>query len=252
MLPDGREVQRLTQTSDAWESQPAGSTNGQWIAYARGGNDGITHIWLMSRDGLNAHQVTFGPGTDNHPSWSADSQRIAFASDRDGDWEIYAVRLSDGVVTQLTDNTWDDLDPDWSRSTGRIVFQSNRENANGDIYSMAADGSDLRRLTMNVNGDSQPSWSPLGDRLVFWSTREAQTLYTMRANGTEVTQLVPQILRPGAPAWHFAGDTIVFQGYRPGSGHSEILRVEADGSRLLLLTNNEVDADYTPGWLPGW
>lgn len=252
MLPDGREVQRLTHTSNAWEYQPAGSTDGQWIAYARGGDDGTTHIWLMSRDGQNAHQVTFGPGTDNHPTWSADSQRIAFASDRDGDWEIYIVRLSDGTVTRLTDNTWADLDPDWSRSSGRIVFQSDRENANGDIYTMAADGSDVRRLTVNVNGDSQPSWSPLGDRLVFWSTREAQTLYTMRSDGSQVTLLVPQILRPGAPAWHFAGDTIVFQGYRPGSGHSEILRVEADGSRLLLLTNNEVDADYTPGWLPGW
>lgn len=252
MLPDGREVRRLTNTADAWEYQPAGSTNGQWIAYARGGGDGTTHIWIMSRDGLNARQVTFGPGTDNHPSWSADSQRFAFASDRDGDWEVYVVRVSDGVVTQLTDNAWADLDPDWSPINGRIAFQSNRENANGEIYSMAADGSDVRRLTVNFNGDSQPSWSPGGERLVFWSTREAQTLYTMQADGTQVTQLVPQILGPGAPAWHFVGETIVFQGYRPGSGHSEILRVEADGSGLRLLTFNEVDADYTPGWLPGW
>ncbi len=252
MLPDGREVQRLSNTPGAWEYQPVGSPSGQWIAYTRSDGDGPTRIWIMSRDGLNAHQVTFGPGTDNHPSWSPDSQRIAFASDRDGDWEIYVIRLSDGAVTQLTNNTWNDLDPDWSRINDRIAFQSNRENNNGEIYTMAADGSDLRRLTVNFNGDSQPSWSPLGDRLVFWSTRDAQTLYTMRSDGMDVTQLVPQILAPGAPAWQFVGETIVFQGYRPGSGHSEIMRVEANGSQLLLLTFNEVDADYTPGWLPGW
>lgn len=48
------------------------------------------------------------------------------------------------------------------------------------------------------------------------------------------------------------GDAILFSGYRPDSGYSEIMRVQADGSGLVLLTNNEVDFDYVPGWLAGW
>ena len=64
--------------------------------------------------------------------------------------------------------------------------------------------------------------------------------------------LAPQSLRPDSPAWGFVGDTVVFSGYGPGSGYSEIMRIEADGSGLALLTDNEVDFDYTPGWLAGW
>ncbi len=73
----------------------------------------------------------------------------------------------------------------------------------------------------------------------------------MKSDGTDITLLVPQSLRPGGPAWGYVGDAILFSGYRPGSGYSEIMRVQADGSGLVLLTNNEVNFDYAPGWLSG-
>lgn len=66
----------------------------------------------------------------------------------------------------------------------------------------------------------------------------------MRYDGTDIRLLAPQSLRPASPAWGYVGDTIVFSGYRPGSGHSEIMRIEADGSGLALLTHNEVNFDY--------
>ncbi|MCB0206873.1 MAG: hypothetical protein KDH89_18805, partial [Anaerolineae bacterium] len=111
----------------------------------------------------------------------------------------------------------------------------------------------VQQLTSNVNGDSQPSWSPLANRLVFHGTRPAgQALYTVRSDGADVHLLAPQSLQPASPAWGLVGDTIVFSGFRPGSGYSEIMRIEADGSGLALLTNNEANFDYSPGWLPGW
>ena len=252
MLPDGRQQRRLTFTSDAFETSPVGSPDGRWIAMVRAEANTPSHLWLMSRDGRNAHPLTFGSATDQDATWSADSSQVAFSSDRDGNWEIYTVRLADGVVTRLTNNPAADLSPDWSHQNGRLAFQSNRGGANEEIYTMAADGSDVRRLTTNPNGDSNPSWSPLGDRLVFWGTREQQALYTMRADGSNITLLVPQALRPNSPAWSFVGETIVFSGYRAGSGHSEVFRIEANGSGLVLLTFNEVDFDYAPDWLPGW
>ena len=30
------------------------------------------------------------------------------------------------------------------------------------------------------------------------------------------------------------------------------MRIKANGSGLVLLTNNEVNFDYAPGWLAGW
>ena len=253
MLPDGRNVQRLTFTDDAWETSATGSPDGRRIAYVRQETGGPQQIWLMSRDGRSAQMLTGGPSDNSGPTWSADSTKLAFASNRDGDWEIYLMDLATHSITRLTDNDRDDTQPDWSRIGGRIAFVSSQYAANGELFTMAADGSDVQQLTSNVNGDSQPSWSPLANRLVFHGTRPAgQALYTVRSDGADVHLLAPQSLQPASPAWGLAGDTIVFSGFRPDSGYSEIMRIEADGSGLALLTNNEVNFDYSPGWLPGW
>ena len=250
MLPDGRRQTRLTTTGDAYEAAPAGSPDGRWIAYERWVEGGPTHLWLMSRDGRGAVGLTDGPSDNLQPSWSADSTKIAFASNRDGDWEIYVYDLTTHGMAQLTHNSWNDTEPDWAKSGGRIAFVSNPTSSNGEIFTMAADGSDVRRLTTNFNGDGQPSWSPQAERLAFYGSRpEGQALYTLRADGTDIRLLAPQSLRPTSPAWGYTGDSIVFSGYRPGSGYSEIMRIQADGSGLVLLTNNEVNFNSSPGWL---
>jgi YVTN family beta-propeller protein len=253
MLPDGRRQVRLTFTPDAWENAPAGSPDGRWIAFERmDGSGGPSQIWLMSRDGRGATMLTDGPFNNLHPTWSADSRRIALASDRDGDWDIYVLDLATRGLTKLTDNTRDDLHPAWSAMNGRIAFTSYRTPSNGEIFTMAADGSDVRQVTGGFD-DSSPSWSPAGDRIAFWGSRpQGQALYTARSDGSDIRLVAPQALRPGGPAWGFAGEAIVFSGYRPGSGYSEILRIQADGSGLVLLTNNEVNFDYSPNWLAGW
>ena len=253
MLPDGRNVQRLTFTNDAWEVDATGSPDGRWIAYQRYSMFEPNQIWLMSRDGRAAHMLTDGVSDNSQPSWSADSSKLVFASTRDGDWEIYVLDLATLGVTRLTDNAWDDLLPDWSKINGRIAFVSTRNAGNAELFTMVADGSDVQQLTSNVNGDYAPSWSPLANRLAFWGTRPAgQALYTVHSDGSNVQLLAPQSLRPNSPAWGFVGDAILFTGFRPDSGYSEIMRIEADGSGLALLTNNEVNFDYSAGWLSGW
>ena len=39
---------------------------------------------------------------------------IVFSSSRDGDHEIYVMRMDGSRVTQLTDNNYDDWQPNWS------------------------------------------------------------------------------------------------------------------------------------------
>jgi YVTN family beta-propeller protein len=252
MLPDGREQVRLTFSEGVAESQPAGSPDGRQIAYVRLGADGYQHIWLASRDGHGARQITTGAWDDVRPSWSGDAAQLAFASNRSGNWEIYALRLDDGSLVRLTDDPAEDTHPDWSWATGRIAFQSNRSGPNPEIFSMTAAGGDVRRLTINVNGDRGPSWAPAGDFIAFWGSRAEQTLYTMRADGTDIVPLVSHLLRPEGASWgkDSTENWIVFSGYRPGNGYSEIFRMTSGGSDLVLLTQNELNFDFSPGWLP--
>ena len=49
----------------------------------------------MSRDGRGAYHADRRPLQQPAvPTWSADSRKIALASDRDGDWEIYVLDLA--------------------------------------------------------------------------------------------------------------------------------------------------------------
>ena len=117
----------------------------------------------MSRDGRGQVMLTDGPSNNQSPTWSAESRKLVFASDRDGDWEIYLLDLATRAVMRLTDNTWDDTQPDWSKISGRIAFVSTQFSLNGELFTMAADGSDVQQLTSNVNGDSRAELVAAGE-----------------------------------------------------------------------------------------
>ena len=111
-------------------------------------------------------QVTTGP--DTFPDWSPHGDRIAFTSNRDGDYEIYTVRPDGRGITRLTKSPGNDAHPAWSQDAEWIAFASNRTGfkdetggmSDGEIFVMRADGSDVRQLTENAFEDGTPAWRP--------------------------------------------------------------------------------------------
>jgi len=41
----------------------------------------------------NVQRITFARATDHRPAWSPDSKKIAFQSNRDGNFEIYILKV---------------------------------------------------------------------------------------------------------------------------------------------------------------
>src|SRR5262245_25368347 len=85
--------------------------------------------------------------------------KIAFASERDGNWEIYVMNTDGTGQTRLTNDVAVDSDPAFSPDGTKIAFSSDRD-GDGEIYLINADGTGLTRLTNNTTGDVQPSFSP--------------------------------------------------------------------------------------------
>jgi Tol biopolymer transport system component len=128
-------------------------------------------------------------------------KRIAFSSNRDGNSEIYTMKLYDSKVTRLTNNSVYDGEPAWSPDGTKIAFTSTRDN-NSDIYVMNADGSEQTRLTHAAANDADANWSPDGRRIAFVSVdAENSDIYTINPDGSGVTQLTISPAFDGGPVW---------------------------------------------------
>src|SRR5258705_1559968 len=125
----------------------------------------------------------FGDGrqTVRNSMMAPNSERILFQSDRDGNWEIYAMRNDGSDQVNLSRHFADDTQPSLSPDGRRIAFVSNRD-GNSEIYVMNTDGAGVRRLTNNPAEDVYPAWSR-DSRIAFTSNRSGNDeIYVMNAD----------------------------------------------------------------------
>ena len=85
--------------------------------------------------------------------------RIAFASNRAGNFEIYVMNANGTGVTRITHNSAFDDEPAWSPDGTKLAFVSERA-GNAEIYVMNANGTGVTRLTNNPAIDEEPAWGP--------------------------------------------------------------------------------------------
>jgi Tol biopolymer transport system component len=193
MNDDGSGVTRLT-NDPAFDWEPTWSPDGQRIAFTsnRDGNWDIYSTLAphasagVDADGSNVIRLTDNAAYDWQPAWSPDGKTIAFTSDRDGHWQIFAMNTDGSNVRRLTYSSGDDRDPAWSPDGQRLAFVSTRDHA-WEIYTMRADGSSIIRLTHSQTINQSPSWSPDGKQIVYESKSEIMVMNVDGSNETDLT-----------------------------------------------------------------
>jgi TolB protein len=129
-------------------------------------------LWLIDADGKNRRKLTQQPGTYvMQPAWSPDGERIAFASDRDGNCELYTIRTDGADLVRVTNHAAIDAHPKWSPDGRWLAFTTNRD-GNNEVYLIRPDGSGLNNLTRHAAFDDHPAWHPDGRSLAFVSMRD--------------------------------------------------------------------------------
>jgi Tol biopolymer transport system component len=198
---DGTGLRLLTTNNMTHDSEPAWSPDGSQIAFVRGfdpTSEGVANftqcgparIYLVNVDKAAANLTNLTPyqsATD--PAWSPDGTRIAFASNRDGNYDIYSMTVDGNDVQQLTRTDANEAEPAWSPDGKMIAYASGYLRADvtcgfihtgrgdspllatPDIYLMSNDGGNQTRLTDTEN-NLEPTWSPDGSSLAFVSFQD--------------------------------------------------------------------------------
>lgn len=150
---------------------PAFSHDGKRVLYvfAEGGRQKVFSCNTSAGDRKVLVDVN---GICNWPSISRDGRMLLYGSTRDGNYEIYRARASDGSnPRRLTHHRSQDVRPRFSPDGRRVVFVSNRD-GNREIYVMGADGSGVTRVTEHPERDDYPTWHPDGKRIVYVAERK--------------------------------------------------------------------------------
>jgi Tol biopolymer transport system component/DNA-binding winged helix-turn-helix (wHTH) protein len=132
---EGGPRKQVTFDSEAM-SYPSWSPDGKSIAVEIKRGD-FTQIGVIPRDGGSVEMLVTEPGQSWPYSWAPDNDRIAFAGERDGVWNIYTVSRKTKEVRQLTEFTSVEgyvRYPSWSRTRPTIVFE--RAEQRGSLWTM--------------------------------------------------------------------------------------------------------------------
>ena len=121
---------RLT-AMQGYENNAKISPDGKWVAFT-GRQMGNADIYVMPLAGGEMKQLTFHSATDEVNSWSWDSQKIYFTSNRTGQISGYTVNLSGGTPERLFGDHYFLFDHGLFEhpSSGEIFFNDTWESSN--------------------------------------------------------------------------------------------------------------------------
>ncbi|HTU15078.1 MAG TPA: hypothetical protein VMF31_07765 [Solirubrobacterales bacterium] len=226
------------------------SWNGSRIVLSREISTSERQLVTMNSDGSGSKTITQGVSRKTTPVFTADGSRIIYASDNDGDYEIYSRKADGSGLIQLTKNTADDMSPSVD-ANGRIFFTRDNE----DIFRMNSDGSGIVQLTNSPGWNSTPDVSRSGAVVVFSSDRDGgeTEIYSMKSDGSSETRLTNDPDSDVCPEISPDGKQIAFCTNRFDTGgdvwNYDIATMSIGGAGVKQITKLPT-IDVEPSWQP--
>ena len=136
---------------------------------------------MSDADGSNLVEVFSRPGKHSGtPRWSPDSQRLAFDSTAEGDFDIYVIRPGSERPVRLTTEPGDDAMPSWSPD-GRWIYFASTRTGRQEVWKVPAAGGQATQVTRNGGACVFPSAD--GARIYYTKNDGDAVLWSMPVAG---------------------------------------------------------------------
>ena len=160
----------LAQSPPLWMRYPAISPDGKQVVFSYKGD-----LYKVSRSGGTAVPLTLHEGHDFMPVWSHDGSRIAFASDRYGNFDVFVMPAEGGTATRITCHSSHDFPSDFNVADDQVIFTSSRLDLNTyiqfptgalpELYSAPVSGGKVTMITTNPAYDAR--YSSDGTKIIY-------------------------------------------------------------------------------------
>ena len=208
-------------------------------------------INVMDYDGHNSQLFIRNGSLNLFPAWSPDNSKIAFATDKSGQWELNIRSFIDG--SQLSFPTFNShiSTPSFSPDGKHLAYALRSVRNDSDIFISQLNGSERINITNNPAIDYSPTWSPSGRQLAFTSDRDngSPQIYICDADGTNVRRLVNEGGEADSPSWSPDAQWIAFHWKPRGTEKFDIYIGEVSTGRILQLTS-AAGNNLNPSWAP--
>lgn len=253
---------RITYSPVGGDYDPDISPDGQLMVFSSTQHHPTADIYLKGVDGRSVTQLTTDPAHDVMPVFSPDGRRVAFASDRAGNWDIYVMSVNGGQPMQVTNDPSQELHASWSPDGSQLVF-SRLSTQSGRWELWVADLEDTGTHQFLCYG-LFPEWSPNPSQpqIAFQRARQRDSrlfgVWTIdyvngeAINPTEIVASTNAALIN--PTWSPDGDRLVFAAVlepfadSPSAANvADLWMVDATGLHRVNLTSGRFTC-LMPEW----
>ena len=197
------------------------SPQGDKIAFCYKGD-----VYVVPAGGGRAMQLTTSPSYDTQPVWSPDGQTIAFASDRNGNFDIYTVPAEGGVAQRITTNSAPETPLAFSPDGQEIYFSAQVQKSAVNVQFPASWITELYRVSVQGGRPVQVVYVPVCS-MSFASDGQSFLYYDRK------------------------GSENVWRKHHVSSVARDIVYYDATNHTHTILTTN-VGEDRDPRYLPGY
>lgn len=250
-------VEQISSTREGADFDISPDPTGDRIAFASTRHRETADLYIKSISSSTVTQLTADPANDVMPAIGPEGERIAFASDRTGNWDLYLLDVAGGQPVQLTRNPAEEVHPSWSPDGEQIAFCSRGPSGRWEIVIIDVDSPSRRTI---IGPGLFPVFSPDGKKLAFQKPRKrgARTfsIWTVDLEDGEGRRPTEIAAATNAaligPTWSPDGRRLAFATVMPAGqtgnpSSADLWAVNIDGTSRVKLTGDE-HLNLQPAW----